>query len=116
MGFLNRYAGQKVQVIYSPQAPVLMLINNVVDPKDLERIAKKGRILKESERNALKENKIWRLDKSDLDDNSFDFCSEDPPVEELHLMENSFTDFHLMIGSQLRKIDLTENRIKKLRL
>jgi hypothetical protein len=54
MGFLNSYAGQKVQVIYSPQAPVLMLINNVVDPKDLERIAKKGRILKESERNALK--------------------------------------------------------------
>lgn len=52
MGFLNRYAGQKVQVMYSPQAPVLMLINNVVDPKDLERIAKKGRILKESERNA----------------------------------------------------------------
>lgn len=102
--------------MFDPKSPLLLLVNNVISEKELERIAKKGRLLGESEIDALKTSKIWRMDKSDLDDYSLNLKDEELPVEEIYLMENSFTEFPIVNGKEVRKMDFTENTIRKIRL
>lgn len=106
----------KVQLLVSRRASCVILLSTAHTPESLARLTKHGREFKVGEMKTMQKSLNWKLERSNLDNNSFSVFTDNVDAEDINLVHNNITDLHFIKAKNVKKMDLAGNQIEKINL
>jgi len=116
---LERMKGEGVgqlEVACTSGGGTALALNTVHSEEEIGRIINRGRQFKKFEVENMSHNAVWKLDRSSLENSSFQSLPEMNNVIEIQAKHNNISSLRFITSSSLRILDLSNNKVSELTL